>query len=73
MLRLVPRQDHGLGTLVLVVRKADAAVEEARITDPLGTTTRLFLSNERRNGPLDADLFRFTPPPGVDVVRPPAY
>ena len=29
--------------------------------------------NERRNVPLDAALFRFTPPPGVDVVRPPAY
>src|SRR6266481_4675561 len=33
----------------------------------------LALANERRNVPLDAALFRFTPPPGVDVVRPPAY
>jgi len=73
VLRLVPRKDSGIGTLVLVVRKADAAVEEARITDPLGTTTRIAFANERRNVPLDAALFRFTPPPGVDVVRPPAY
>ncbi|TMA60964.1 MAG: outer membrane lipoprotein chaperone LolA [Deltaproteobacteria bacterium] len=73
VIRLVPREDRGVGTLVLVVHKPDAAIEEARITDPLGTTTRLVLTDERRNVPLGADLFRFTPPPGVDVVRPPAY
>ena len=73
VLRLVPRKDAGIGTLTLVVRKADATVEEARVTDPLGTTTRIAFANERRNVPLDAALFRFTPPPGVDVVRPPAY
>ena len=73
VIRLVPREDRGVGTLVLVVRKRDAAIEEARITDPLGTTTRLVLTDERRNAPLGADLFRFKPPPGVDVVRPPAY
>jgi len=73
VLHLVPRKDAGIGALTLVVRKADAAVEEARVTDPLGTTTRIAFANERRNVPLDAALFRFTPPPGVDVVRPPAY
>jgi len=73
VLRLVPHRDQGLGTLVLVVRKSDAGLEEARITDPLGTTTRLVLANERRNVTLDPGLFRFTPPPGVDVIRPPAY
>ena len=73
VLRLVPRKDTGIGTLTLMVRKADATVEEARVTDPLGTTTRIAFANERRNVPLDAALFRFTPPPGVDVVRPPAY
>jgi outer membrane lipoprotein carrier protein len=73
VLRLVPRQDSGIGTLRLVVRKPDAAVTEARITDPLGTTTTLALSDEKRNSPLDQALFRFTPPPGVDVVRPPTY
>ena len=73
VLKLVPREERGVGTLVLVVRKGDASIEEARISDPLGTTTRLALSEERRNVSLGADLFQFTPPPGVDVVRPPAY
>jgi len=73
VIRLAPREDRGVGTLVLVARKRDATIEEARITDPLGTTTRLALTDQQRNEPLGADLFRFTPPPGVDVVRPPAY
>jgi chaperone LolA len=73
LLRLVPRQDTGIGTLRLAVRKKDASIDEARITDPLGTTTRIAFSNERRNVALDGALFRFSAPPGVDVVRPPAY
>src|SRR5213593_2635527 len=72
-LRLLPRRDAGLGTLGLIVRKKDASIEEARIKDPLGTTTRIAFSNEKRNVTLDAALFRFTPPAGVDVIRPPAY
>ena len=72
-LKLVPKQDSGIGTLGLLVRKSDASIEEARITDPLGTTTRIVLSNERRNVTLDGGLFRFSPPSGVDVVRPPTY
>ncbi len=74
VLRLVSRQkDQGVGTLILAVRKSDASVAEARITDAAGTTTRIFFSDEKRNGTLPADTFRFTPPPGVDVVRPPSF
>lgn len=72
-LKLVPKQDKGIGLLHLTVRKADASIAEARIEDPLGTVTRLRLSSEQRNVALAADLFRFTPPPGVDVVKPPTY
>ncbi len=73
VLKLVPRKDSGIGTLGLLVRKKDASIEEARITDPVGTITRIAFSNERRNGDLDAALFRFAPPSGVDVIKPPAY
>jgi len=72
-LRLVPRRDAAVGTLGLTVRKKDASIEEARITDPVGTTTKIAFSNERRNVDVDAARFRFTPPPGVDVIKPPAY
>src|SRR5262244_1072273 len=72
VLKLVPKQhDAGVGTLELGVRKADASVAEARITDAAGTTTRILFSGERRNVTLEPDLFRFAPPPGVDVVKPP--
>jgi outer membrane lipoprotein carrier protein len=73
VVKLVPRDDTGIGTLTLTLKKPDAVIDEARIVDPLGTTTRLALSGERRNVSLAADQFRFTPPPGVDVVSPPAY
>jgi outer membrane lipoprotein carrier protein len=73
VLRLVPKGEADLGTLTLVVRKRDAGLAEARITDPLGTTTSLAFSDEARNVEIPADRFRFTPPAGVDVVGPPAY
>lgn len=73
VLKLVPKKDTGIGELRLAVRKTDASVEEARITDPLGTTTRITFSAEKRNVTIEASTFRFTPPPGVDVVKPPAY
>jgi len=73
VLKLVPKNDTSLGTLGLTVRKRDASIEEARVTDPLGTTTRIAFSNEERNGKVDTGLFRFSPPAGVDVVKPPAY
>jgi outer membrane lipoprotein carrier protein len=73
-LRLVPKKkDQGLGDMVLGVRKSDASVAEARIKDPAGTTTRIRFSNEKLNAPVAADRFTFTPPAGVDVVRPPTY
>jgi chaperone LolA len=74
VLKLVPKQhDSGVGTLELGVRKADGSVAEARITDAAGTVTRILFSGERRNLALEPDLFRFAPPPGVDVVKPPTY
>lgn len=74
VLRLVPKKkDQGLGDMVLGVRKSDASVAEARIKDPAGTTTRIRFSNEKLNATVDADRFKFTPPDGVDVVRPPTY
>jgi outer membrane lipoprotein carrier protein len=72
-LKLVPKKDAALGTLRLVVRKSDASIAEARITDTASTTTTIAFVNEKRNGKIDGERFTFTPPPGVDVVKPPAY
>ena len=73
VLKLVPKKDSALGVLGLTVRKSDASIAEARITDSVGTMTKIAFSNEKRNGKIDAARFTFTPPPGVDVVKPPTY
>lgn len=72
-LTLDPKGDAELGVLILVLRKADASIAEARVTDPVGTTTRLRFTDEERNVTIDPSEFRFEPPDGVDVVRPPTY
>jgi outer membrane lipoprotein carrier protein len=73
VLKLVPKQDSALGALGLTVRKADASIGEARITDSAGTTTRIAFEHERRNAHIESARFTFSPPAGVDVVKPPAY
>jgi len=74
VLKLIPKQKQsGVGLLELGVRKTDGSVAEATVTDAAGTTTRIFFSDERRNVTLQPDLFRFSPPPGVDVVKPPTF
>jgi outer membrane lipoprotein-sorting protein len=37
----------------------------------LGQTVQLDFSHSRRNAPVDAALFRFQVPPGVDVIGAP--
>lgn len=39
-----------------------------RFQDQLGNTTEIRFSNWQRNPELAADAFKFTPPPGVDVI-----
>jgi outer membrane lipoprotein carrier protein len=75
----------GLVWSVLAPRRADGDFREMRLgfqgrelrrllmLDRLGQVTRLELERIERNPSLDAALFSFVPPPGVDVVgRPPA-
>lgn len=75
-------QADGLDWLQLKPRQGgeDAAFQSARlgldgdalvrmdIVDALGQHTRIEFSGWKRNPSFAADTFRFTPPPGVDVV-----
>lgn len=45
------------------------ALASMELMDALGQTTAIRFSDVRVNEPLDAALFRFTPPDGVDVIR----
>jgi outer membrane lipoprotein carrier protein len=74
-------QANGLTWVDLKARKPDdSAVQAAKLgfsanglatmvfEDQLGQRTEVRFSQWKRNGALPADLFRFTPPEGVDVV-----
>ena len=41
---------------------------EMELTDSFGNTTRISFNNLKKNPPLPKNLFRFTPPKGVDVI-----
>lgn len=47
---------------------AGSVLRRMHLADRLGQTTEIDLDDAERNPPLDPALFRFTPPPGVDVV-----
>lgn len=66
-IRLVPKTDD---TDFREIRLGLAGDQLARMTlkDKLGQTTDLKFSALERNPSLDAALFEFTPPPGVDVI-----
>jgi outer membrane lipoprotein carrier protein len=56
--------------LTLEVVPGDCRLAASSVEDAFGNVTRLDLSEERRDAGLDAALFRFTIPPGTEVVRP---
>ena len=70
-LRLQPRGDSDLGTLILTVDAASYDIVGAEVTDPIGNVTKLQFSDLRRNVGLADDAFQFEAPPGVDVVEAP--
>ena len=71
-MKLVPKQDREIGTLILDVDPKSYDIVEAEVTDPLGNVTRLVFTNMRRDVGLDDAKFQFVVPPGTDVVEPPA-
>jgi outer membrane lipoprotein carrier protein len=69
-LRLTPKKDaEAIGLLDLTVSAKTFDILQATVTDPLGNVTRLRFTNIDRAAPLDDALFRFTVPPGVDVIE----
>jgi outer membrane lipoprotein carrier protein len=45
-----------------------SSLEKMLFKDPLGYTTEIDFSNWHRNPKIAADMFKFTPPKGVDVI-----
>lgn len=65
--RLTPKNAEG-DFRELRVGLAGSALHVMVVVDRLGQTTRLEFEHVERNPRFDASTFRFTPPPGVDVV-----
>ena len=67
-LTLTPRRkDSGLGDVRLQL--AGGSVRTLELADGLGQTTRIAFEDTRRNTAIAPARFRFTPPPGIDVIR----
>ena len=65
--RLLPRRPDG-DFRELRLGFANGQLRHMTLLDRLGQTTELEFARIQRNPRLDDSLFRFTPPPGVDVV-----
>ncbi|MBX3692573.1 outer membrane lipoprotein chaperone LolA [Dokdonella sp.] len=70
-LRLVPKADEAEFAFAELGFDHDGALARMRFEDALGNTTEIRFSGWQRNPKLPDDTFRFTPPPGVDVVGDP--
>lgn len=65
---LTPKVTDGLFqqlTLVFV----DGQLAEFNIEDSLGQLSKIALSNQKRNQPIDEVIFTFIPPAGVDIIK----
>ncbi|MCP4697586.1 MAG: outer membrane lipoprotein chaperone LolA [Gammaproteobacteria bacterium] len=47
---------------------ADTLLEKLELLDNLGQTTLIRFSQQQRNPELNTDLFKFSPPPDVDII-----
>lgn len=69
VLRLTPREAGApVREVTLYVRASDSLPTRVRVLDGSGTTLVFDLRNIERNPRLPEGAFRFTPPPGAEVV-----
>lgn len=69
VLTLAPKTDMGYTRLKVWVDTSDSLVRRFEITEHNETVRRFDLDGLRVNPTLDDDLFRFTPPPGAQVIE----
>jgi outer membrane lipoprotein carrier protein len=71
VLELVPKKDATYQKLVLVLDPKTNQVVESILFETSGNTNRFKFKNPALNKGVKEDLFKFTPPPGVDIIRRP--
>jgi outer membrane lipoprotein carrier protein len=71
VLSLTPKSDATFQTLDLLVQASSGEVLESVIHETSGNLNRFKFSNTKTNSGIKPDVFTFTPPPGVEVIRKP--
>lgn len=66
-MRLKPRKEQAQYALIRLGFDGPR-VKVMELLDNFGQTTRIVFSGEQRNARIDPALFKFVPPPGVDVL-----
>ncbi len=69
-IRLIPAEGAG-EMLDLTMAAGTMDLITVRVTDPAGSITVVEFDSVARNVDMDDELFRFTPPAGVDVIDSP--
>lgn len=57
--------------VALRITDSGGQLDTMELLDNLGQTTRIRFENVKRNAPIDASAFEFTPPEGADVIGQP--
>jgi len=68
MFSLTPKVTEGLFQQLKLVF-IDGQLTEFNIEDSLGQLSKIVLSNQKRNQPIDEAIFTFIPPAGVDIIK----
>lgn len=68
-LQLFPRVEHGQVEHLEVWLDERSLIRRLKIIDHFGSITELNFSNIRLNQKVDPERFKFTPPPGTEIVK----
>jgi outer membrane lipoprotein carrier protein len=71
VLELVPKKDATYTKLVLVLDPKSNQVVESILYETSGNTNRFKFKNSQLNAGVKEDVFKFTPPPGVEIIQRP--
>jgi outer membrane lipoprotein carrier protein len=71
VLELTPKKDATYTKLVLVLDEKGAQVVESILYETSGNTNRFKFKNAKLNAGLKDELFKFTPPSGVEIIQRP--
>ncbi len=65
----IPKSEKGPYREVRFVAEPDGRIAQVKVTGQDASVMEFSFSAERRNVPVDARLFRFTPPAGAEIVE----